>query len=102
MSTAIELQDAPAEAELDELDRDEADAQELVLPEAPGNSSDSDDEGCVAILLGSNFRHCGVGCRPRPSRSCCMQYGRTPLQSSSHCNLGAHVRLRRCTGSTTR
>jgi hypothetical protein len=31
------------------MDRDEAAAQELVLPEAPGNSSDnSDDEGCVA------------------------------------------------------
>ena len=50
-AAAITEQEAPAEAELDEMDRDDFAAQELVLPEAPGNpSDDSDDEGCTIAL----------------------------------------------------
>ena len=61
VAAAIAEQEAPAEAELDEMDHDEFAAQELVLPEAPGNPSDeSDDEGCgIALRYGWALSRCG-------------------------------------------
>jgi hypothetical protein len=71
VAAVIAEQEAPAEAELDEMDHDEFAAQELVLPEAPGNpSDDSDDEGCTTALaswmnlkLSSSNGICLASCR---------------------------------------
>ena len=101
IAAAVAEQEAPAEAELDEMDHDEFAAQELVLPEAPGNpSDDSDDEGCTTALapwtdpeLSSSSGNCLAS-----SRCCCC----TKIACTSTAEQVPTFGLPSLTGSTMR